>query len=212
MVFVVLETAMLITYWTYALIALFNWQYSYDVKHLPMDVSHIQVINGSLVTCIYPSDRSFKKGSKTLPRSELRSLYEAPGSFPYTFEVNVSSVPKGTDYSVWQVFGDGSPLLMLRHRQGVKQMVVFDGQPKIQQIADWPTSCTVDCPGKKVFCNVKKESGAGATGGVETVALVVSSGNLKCSKMYFKVGVYAQGRKPSEKMCIVYEGVKYFSL
>lgn len=187
---------MLIITWSWALIALFNWQYSYDVRHQPVDAAHINVTErGTLLSCIYPKDKPFKKGSNTFARAELRSLYEADGKTPYKFSTELLSVPNGTDYSVWQVFGDGKPLLMIRHRKNKKEMVVFDGKPKIQVIDDFPESCIVDCVKKKVTCG--KYS---------------SSGKLKCKKMYFKLGVYSQQKKPDEKMCVEYGKTNYFSL
>lgn len=187
---------MLIIKWSWALFALFNWQYSYDVSHQPIDKAHINVTgNGTLITCIYPSDKAFKKGSPTDPRSELRSVYEGNGSFPYKFDVEILSVPAGTDYSVWQVFGDGSPLLMMRHRQGQKEMVVFNGQPKIQVLPEFEPSCTVDCAKGIVACGN-----------------YLSRGLSKCSKLYFKVGVYQQHGSVVEKRCVEYGRIKYLSL
>lgn len=187
---------MLITYWTWALVSLFKWQYSYNVPHQPIDVKYINVTQEHFLrSCIYATDRSFKKGSSTLPRAELRSIYEANGTLPYKFEVDIKSVPNGTDYSVWQIFGDGSPLLMVRHRNGQKQLVVFDGTPKIQTLGGFPRTCTLDCTKGKVKCG-------------ETV----STGQFKCGKLYFKLGVYAQGQKPRNTMCVEYGRVNYFAL
>lgn len=186
---------MLITYWTWALVALFKWQYSYNVRQNPIDMAHINVTGGSLRSCIFSSDRSFKKGSSTLPRSELRSIYEANGSLPYKFEVELLSVPNGTDYSVWQIFGGGSPLIMVRHRNGQKQLVVFDGTPKIQTLGGFPRTCILDCARGRVKC--------GDT---------VSTGQFKCERLYFKLGVYAQGTKPRNTMCVEYGRVNFFSL
>jgi len=188
---------MLILKWTWALVALFNWQYSYKISHLPIAKDHLNVSdNGTLVSCIYPEDRAFKKGSPTFPRSELRSLYEAPGDRPYKFGATVLQYPNGTDYSIWQVFGNGSPLLMLRHRNNQKQMVVFDGSPKIQVVSEFPESCIVDCRGKQVRCGK-----------------YVSVGPLKCNKdMYFKLGAYSQVKKVSEKRCVEYGKAEYFTI
>jgi len=186
---------MLISYWTWAIVALFKWQYSYDVRHSPIDMAHINITEGVLRSCIYKGDRSFKKGSPTLPRAELRSIYEADGNRPYKFEVEILSVPNGTDYSVWQIFGDGSPLLMVRHRNNQKQLVVFDGSPKIQTLGGFPRSCTLDC-----------------TKGIVRCGDTVSLGQFKCKKLYFKLGVYAQGTKPRKGMCVDYGRVNFFSL
>jgi len=189
---------MYIQAWSLALIAMFNWQYSYDVRHSPMDASHLTVTaNETLLSCIYPQDKAFKKGSKTFPRSELRSLLEPKGSTAYNFSVEIKKLPEGTDYSVWQVFGNGSPLLMVRHRQGKKQLVVFDGQPKIQVTQQFPKWCVVDCPKSSVYCE----------GGYK------STGSLKCrDSMYFKLGIYNQQSKPIVKRCVEYGSINYFKL
>lgn len=188
---------MLISLWSWYLVSLFNWQYSYQLKHFPIQYDHINITaSGNLLTCIYPTDKSFKKGSSTFARSELRSLYEPPGNLPYKFGTDIKALPNGTDYSVWQVFGNGSPLLMLRHRKGEKQMVVFDGSPKIQTVREFPKECLVDCRAGKVSCGE-----------------YISSGSLKCNEsMYFKIGVYAQQVKPKTKMCIEYGSTYYFKL
>jgi len=185
---------MFIPIWTYAILVLFKYQYSYDAYKSPFNKSYIDVTNnGTLMTCIYPGDKSFKKGSPTLPRAELRSIEEWGNPFyRLAFNVSVIKEPKGTDYSVFQVFGGGSPLLMIRHRKGRKEMVVFDGLPKIQAITTWPKSCIVDCKAKQVDCDGWQ-----------------SKGQLDCSSLYFKVGVYAQGQKPKDKMCIEYGAIKY---
>lgn len=178
---------MLIQFWTIGLLALFNVQYSYDVAKVPVDAQHVGIVNGSLRTCIYPKDRSFKKGSKTFPRSELRSLEEFNGKGLYSFYVNYTSLPEGTDYSVWQVFGGGKPLLMIRSRKDEKQMVVFDGDPKIQIVSELPKHCEVDCHNDVVRCGE-----------------YVSEGSLRCTELHMKVGVYAQQTKPKKETCIEY--------
>jgi len=187
---------MLITYWTWAIIAMFNWQYSYNQRHQPIDVKYINVTHEHFLrSCIYANDRPFKKGSSTLPRAELRSLYKADPSLPYSFEVELLKVPNGTNYSLWQIFGGGSPLLMVRHRSGQKQLVVFDGTPKMQTVSEFPRACSLNCAGGTVKCGN-----------------YVSRGNFKCQDMYFKIGVYAQGSKPRETMCAEYGRVSLFSL
>ena len=183
---------MLIWPWTIGILTLFKWQYSYDVQQLPMSKSHLDIVNGTLVSCIYPTDKPFKKGSPTFPRSELRSLEEFKGGNKHLFEVNMEKLPKGTDYSIWQVFGNGSPMLMIRHRKGRKEMVVFDGQPKIQPVDQFPVRCDVDCKGGVIQCGN-----------------YTSKGMLKCDKMYLKIGIYAQQVKPKEKMCAVYGKTRY---
>lgn len=160
-----------------------------------MDEARVSVSNGTLSTCIYPGDKPFKKGSNTYPRSELRSLEERNGTIPYLFEVEVLQLPNGTDYGIWQVFGGGSPLLMIRHRLGEHQMVVFDGSPKITRMSEFPKSCVVDCKG-----------------GIVTCGSFSSKGSLKCEDMYFKVGIYSQAAKVEEKRCVVYGRTKYFAL
>lgn len=187
---------MLILSWSLTLLtALFNVQYSYLAPHEIVDVNHITVTNGTLVTCIYPGDASFKKGSGTHPRSELRSKLEMPKGI-YNISVDVLSVPNGTDYSLYQVFGKGKPLLMIRHRKGNREMVVFDGKPKIQKLNSWPEFCEVDCLGQSVRCGS-----------------VVSRGRLKCESLYFKVGVYHQGYKRDKLevvKCASFGRVSYF--
>lgn len=187
---------MLIIKWSWALISLFNWQYSYDVSHVPIDKNHINVTsNGTLMSCIYPSDKTFKKGSPTDPRSELRSLYEADNISPSRFEVEILKLPNGTNYSVWQVFGDRKPLLMIRHRKGVKEMVVFNGVPKIQPVSEFPPSCVVNCRKQVVVCGNYS-----------------SSGIPICNKLYFKIGVYQQHERISNVRCVEYGRTKYLSL
>lgn len=161
-----------------------------------MDLRHINVTqNGTLLTCIYPEDKSFKKSSSTHPRSELRSKLEVPlGN--YSLSVDVLSVPNGTDYSLYQVFGKGKPLLMIRHRKGRKEMVVFDGKPKIQALPGWPRQCIVNCLERYVRCDN-----------------VTAKANLKCRDMYFKLGVYHQGFKRdklNEVKCATFGRISYF--
>lgn len=183
-----------ITFWTTLTLALFNYQYSFDAPHNDVDSNHINVTDGRLLTCIYPDDKPFKQGSNTYARSELRSKNEYDGSKPYTFSVETLSLPSGTDYSVWQVFSKGNPFLMLRHRKGEIEMVVFKGKPKIQKLPAFPKTCQIDCIGKKVTCGT-----------------FVSTGKFKCKNMYFKIGVYNQQSKPEEKRCILYGNVTYFA-
>lgn len=58
---------MFIPIWTYAILVLFKYQYSHDAYKSPFNKSYIDVTsNGTLMTCIYPGDKSFKKGSPTL--------------------------------------------------------------------------------------------------------------------------------------------------
>lgn len=163
-----------------------------------MDLKRINVTSeGTLRTCVYPSDKAFKKGSATQPRSELRYLSDVK-SFGkiFNFEVEIKSFPNGTDFSLWQVFGNKSPLLMIRHRGGVKQMVVFDGTPKIQTLRDFPKACQVDCIKKRVSCGS-----------------YVSEGKLKCDELYFKVGLYHQGKeKIKDILCSEYGAVNIFKL
>jgi len=181
-----------ITKWTLALVSLFNVQYSYDVSKEPIDSSYIAIHNGTLRTCIYPEDKPFRKGSDTYPRAELRSREEFEyRKGTYMFHVNFTNLPNATDFSVWQVFGGGKPLLMVRHRDGQKQLVVFDGCPKIQEVTELPSECTVDCKAGKVTCGV-----------------FYSYGKLKCRKVHLKLGVYSQQKNPEEKMCIDYNEVK----
>lgn len=182
--------------WTTLALALFNVQYSYDVTKTPVDESHLSITNGTLKTCIYPSDKPFKKGSKTFPRSELRCLEEYNGNNVYTFAVNHTRLPlpPTTDFSVWQVFGSGKPLLMLRHRSGQPQMVVFDGEPKIQPVESIPKECTLDCKVGKVTCGRYEAS--------------IKPGKLRCKSVHLKVGVYSQQTKPKSKTCIEYREIK----
>ena len=109
---------MFIPIWTYAILVLFKYQYSHDAYKSPFNKSYIDVTsNGTLMTCIYPGDKSFKKGSPTLPRAELRSIEEWGSPFyRLAFNVSVLKEPEGTDYSVFQV-----SLPQRRTRKGISR-------------------------------------------------------------------------------------------
>lgn len=177
--------------WTAVVLAFFSAQYSYDANHAIIDESHIKVHNGTLVTCVYPSDKSFKKGSPTLARSELRLLKEYEDGL-YEAGVELLEYPLGDEqFSLWQLFGKG-PLVMIRQRIGQKQLVVFDGEPKIQVVSEFPERCIIKC-GREGFVRCGVYS---------------SIGNIKCGgKLHMKVGIYAQGEDPKSAMCSKYGAI-----
>lgn len=180
---------MQILYWSLSLLTLFNVQYSYDISKVPIDNDHVSIINGTLRTCIYPKDRTFKKGSPTFPRSELRLLEEqVDGTYNASVEVKSVEAVAGMDYSVWQLFGNG-PMVMNRVRFGKKQVVVFQGTPKFTQVDEFPNWCTIKCgPSGFVVCP-----------GVQ------SFGEIDCGdSLHLKVGIYAQQMKPKAVTCSEY--------
>lgn len=184
-----------ITTWTVALLALFKQEFSYNSTA----DSHISIANGLYTSCVYKDDLPFKKGSKTFPRSELRQIEEFEGPGTYTVKVNFTNidVPEGFDYSIYQVFGR-DPFLMIRHREKQKQMVVFDGEPKIQEVKEYPTSCTITCPVRKKDDTIVK------------CGTYVSKGRMKCKDLHLKLGIYSQQMNPTTKSCITYSDI-YFN-
>jgi len=137
-----------IYFWTYALLAFFNVQYDYKVSKVPLSDKYIHISDGVLRTCIYPGDRSFKRGSPTFPRSELRLKEERVDGI-YNASVQVLNVTAHSemDYSVWQLFGNGA-LVMNRKRFGKFQVVVFDGTPKFTEVESLRKQ-VVDCNSEK---------------------------------------------------------------
>lgn len=187
------HSKMLIEIWTVTALALFSAQYSYRADHKSVDPSYISLVNGTLKTCIYPGDKSFKKGSPTLPRAELRYLEEYSDEGAVQVSVDILEHPKDGEYSVWQAFGNG-PVLMARRRLGQYQMVVWDGEPHIQATEDLVRNCTIVC-GEQGYVRCDR---------------YVSQGNIDCGdQLHLKLGIYAQGSKPSVRMCSAYGKVAW---
>lgn len=183
---------MFVKFWTTATLALFTAQYDWTVPKDPLDPSRVSVNNGSLSLCLFESDKSFKEKTDTLPRTELRLIEEfSDGIFNASVVMsNISLTNPASQYSVWQLFGS-KPLLMLRVRNGVKQMVVFSGKPKIQVISDWPRWCVVKC---------------GRYGSVQC-GETSSFGRIRCKdKLHMKLGPYFQGEALGD-ICITYNEV-----
>lgn len=176
---------MIVSIWNATVLSLFAVQYSYNVSHTNIDRDHIRIENGTLVSCIYPWDLSFKEKSDTLPRSELRLLEERVDGV-YKVAVNVSEVPPlDTEFSVWQIFAR-SPLFMMRRRGGSFQMVTFKGKPKIINVPRILGECEVKC----------------GVGGYVRCDEFVSWGTMRCkNSLHVKVGIYAQGTQPFKEMC-----------
>lgn len=187
---------MIIFEWTVVALALFSAQYSYRVDHTKLSERHISVVNGTLKTCIYEDDRSFKKGSPTLPRSELRLLEEFSDEGIKNATVKILSHPEvSKQFSLWQLFGNG-PVVMVRNRLGQKQLVVWGGSPHIQPIEKFVEFCQVRC-GPEGWVNCE-----GYT----------SFGEIDCGdSLHLKVGVYAQGSKPKDTMCSTYGQIELSS-
>lgn len=182
-----------------SLLALFSLQYSYD--KYPDPKGRIDFIDGVYKSCVHKGDLPFKKGSNTFPRSELRYLDEqVDGKYELIVGIKNISVSADFDFSYYQLFG-GSPIMMIRHRVGQLQMVVFKGKPKIQEIKSLPTRCEILC-GRNgyVECDV---------GGSK----VRSEGRIRCNnKLHFKLGIYSQQMDPIGDECIEYEYVKFEKL
>lgn len=187
---------MLVSLWSVATFSLFAIQYSWIAGEAGRE-ARVKIQDGGLELCVLNGDEPFKKGSATYPRTEFRGLeeYGAPGE-TVRFAVNFTEVD-AENLSYWQVFGSG-PEVMIRVRNGVKQLVVFGGEPKIQTVAELPSECFVTCGDKR---------GRGAE--VRCGEYVVPA-RIRCkSKLHLKFGPYLQHVDALEDICVKYNNVLY---
>lgn len=186
---------MFVSFWNAATLLLFSVQRSYVVTDVELS-SRVLFVNGSLQLCVLKGDFPFKKSSKTYPRTELRLLEEVgDDNKRYTFSVNFTS-GDFENLSYWQIFGS-SPEVMIRVRNGEKQLVVFGGDPKIQVVDELPRRCSVTCGdargrGASVECDVGEPVKA----------------RIRCKgKLHLKLGPYLQHVDSTEDVCVMYGGV-----
>lgn len=172
-----------IKFWTTAVLALFKPEFSFDSTF----EKHFNLHDGFLTTCVYAEDKPFKEKSPTFPRSELREIEEYDHNINVTVDVIDHNVTSDFDYSLWQIF-DKKPFLMIRKRLGQKQLVAFDGKPKIQEIKHWPKNCIITCGRKgKIDCEG-----------------YVAEGRFKCKELHLKLGIYSQQMNPKTTQCLSY--------
>lgn len=195
---------MFITSWLLTYLAFFNQQFSYDKAKEPLNTKYVDVVDGKLRLCLYEGDLPFKRGSSTLPRTELREKQErGEAGSQIMYFVNFT-LPEDTgknlaNLSIWQVFGSG-PEVMIRIRNGVKQVVVFGSKEKINIVEQLPNQCKITCGDKK---------GRGAM--VECGSVKVEA-RIRCrGKMHLKIGPYAQS-DDYEDVCIHYGSIETVDL
>lgn len=109
----------------------FQYQWSYDKQdgysatNPNPDYFKLSQPNGLEVN-LYSDDKTFKSGSPTDPRVEIRGLATVNDNTHYVFSLDqfIVNYPTNFEYSWMQVFGGSSPNIMLRYRSGAFGLIV----------------------------------------------------------------------------------------
>lgn len=160
---------------------------------------------------VFPDDDPFKKGSDTLPRTELRLLPPILEGLSYvaTWRSEIWNYTTGDDFGFFQVFGKGAHI-MLRYRKGSYQLLCnslkdsninangYAGQPvtDIDVVVDWRVDFLLASKG---YVRVYKNK----------VLVVEAVGDTRSGTKddnYIKFGPYYQGQTGNGPIGINYYG------
>lgn len=185
----------------------FKYQWSYDKmkdysdsKPNP-DYFKLSQPNGLEIN-LYKDDKTYKLGSPTEPRTELRGLAVIKDNTKYIYSFDQFLVVEPTfDYCWVQVLSETGPNLMLRWRNGSFQLCSIQGGNSKTKFSGKPS----DDVGKWV--NWKLEFVLSVTGGYckvfrdgILVATSPSGNNSGQNNSYIKNGLYAQQEQPSNNV------------
>lgn len=180
-----------------------NMQYDYDRSEKGIWQDNFSYNHDGVVISLLDGDKTFKRGSDTMPRAELRLTLEL-GADEVEASVNYQldpETPSRMQYSIMQAF-DRDPVAMVRKRDGVWQFVVFNAKKdkKIKPIDSFPGS-------GKLTIRVKQGKEGGLVSlliddkvTIETKARVKSRDEL-----HFKIGPYAQQMLPIGRTHVKYD-------
>lgn len=172
----------------------YNYQLSMDIVpplcYEPVK-DYFDFVGDGLTVSLHEGDQPFKKGSNTFPRSELRFTEERPdGEYWFNLTATFLQVPEGMQFSWMQVFAS-SPVVMLRVRNDVTQMVSFDSKSKITEFA-------LDRDAENRYAlriNAKKDGKVSLYINDELLVSVPAKIRSR-DKLHLKLGVYAQQMDP----------------
>lgn len=122
-----------------------TWQYSYDKQSSPSETvpnpAYISLAgDNGLKLCLYKSDKPFKVGSNTFPRTELRNRSVIKDNVAYTLSFDRYLVNAPTfDFSWFQVFGGDNPNLIFRWRSGSYEVLSLEGDDTRVKFAGNPS-------------------------------------------------------------------------
>ncbi len=180
----------------------FNFQYSYDQNTTPVNSKYFTISQpNGLEINIYSSDKPFKQGNTTFPRSELRGTAVILDNVKYTliFDQFIVNAPT-FDFCFVQIFGGKGPNLIVRYRKGVYELLSDAGIHK--QFSFKSGIQPSELVGKWTNWKIEflLDNSSGYTKVYRDSTLEVDTGpgnNSGNNNSYLKLGLYAQQMKPS---------------
>lgn len=167
-----------------------------------------------LKICLYKTDKPFKEGNNTFPRSELRNWSTIRDDVSYTLSFDRYLVNAPTfDFSWFQVFGGDNPNLIFRWRNGSYEVLSLEGDDvrskirwkSLSKVGVWVNWTTKFCLSKSNGWLQLYRNGV-------LLASYSKVDNAGGGASYLKVGCYAQQMNPSNDVTTYIRNLQLYTM
>ncbi len=182
------------------------YQYSYPaMEKFPLNNSpnpdYFKIEDGKLVVNVYKGDKTFKQGSPTDPRSELRFLANVYDDIEYVYSwtSTLTKYTTGDQFCFAQIFASDGPNIMLRFRNGSYQLIASRGNNKNLNLDGNPA----DDVGKAIYWTIRfKLSYLGGYVSIYKNNLLLGTikGDTSGGGSYIKLGLYMQHQEATDTL------------
>ena len=193
----------------------FNLHYSYD-KDPDYENRYFKITSDNpagLQISIYKDDLSFLKGSKTEPRSEIRSLLVIKDNIQYTlsWDQYIQNYLPSYWFSFFQLFAKDGPNVILRWKNNNYELLALNGKNKsvpiklnitddIDKWSNWKIAFNLSVV--KGYIRVYRNN--------ILIAEIADANTSGGDDSYLKLGIYSQDMLPINDMNITIKNLQLY--